>query len=192
MISISVVLPCKGNVCYNLGKTRDREQSELRHHQQKQKRWQEQNSISVAKRQEWTCFFSFFPFFFLLNVETAECTEAATQTINSHPIFSVQSNPVSWALCHVWTDPVTAPTQAQLWQQKGCCYSRTTLALAESELICSAVEDGSGSELNTREKDWHKALGKEPNMWRETYPLCLYSKSLNFVVDCSRHFLKLI
>lgn len=57
--------------------------------------------------------FLFFPFF-LLNVATAECTEAATQTINSHPIFSVQSNPVSWALCHVWTDPVTAPTQAQL------------------------------------------------------------------------------
>lgn len=51
-------------------------------------------------------------FFFFFNVETAESTEAATQAINSHSIFSVQCSPVSWALCHVWTDPVTDPTRA--------------------------------------------------------------------------------
>lgn len=54
----------------------------------------------------------FFSLFFFFNVETAESMEAATQAINSHPIFSVQSNPMSWALCHVWTDPVTDPTRA--------------------------------------------------------------------------------
>lgn len=94
-------------------------------------------------------------FFFFFNVETAESTEAATQAMNSHPTFSVQYNPVSWALCRVRTDPVTDPSRAAsaLTAERGCCYSRKTLLLAESELICSAVEDGSGSELNTREKD---------------------------------------
>ena len=32
------------------------------------------------------------------------------------------------------------------------------------EAICTEVEDRSGSELNTREKDRYKALGKEPNV----------------------------
>lgn len=57
-------------------------------------------------------FFPFFFFLFFFNVETAESMEAATQAINSHPIASVQSNSMSWALCHVWTDPVTDPTRA--------------------------------------------------------------------------------
>lgn len=63
--------------------------------------------------------------FFFFNVETAESTEAATQAINSHPIFSVQCNPVIWALCHVWTDPVTDLTRAAsaLTAERGCCYS---------------------------------------------------------------------
>jgi len=42
-----------------------------------------------------------------------------------------------------------------------CCCCRKTLLLAEGEVICSAVEDGSGSD-STREKDCYKASGQEP------------------------------
>lgn len=109
-------------------------------------------------------------------------------------LSSVQYNTVSWALCHVWTDYTLHLSRGvpQVTTQRGCCYCRITLLRAEGKVTCSAAEDGSGSELNTREKDWHKALGKETNIWRETYPSCLYSKILNLVVDCGRHFFKLI
>lgn len=92
---------------------------------------------------------------FLLSVEMAESTEAATKTLTSHCVFSVQYNPVSWALCHVWTDYTLHPTQSvpEVTAQRGCCYCRKTLLLAEGEVICSAAKDGSGSELNRREKD---------------------------------------
>lgn len=125
---------------------------------------------------------------FLLYVEMAESTDTATQAVTSHRTFSVQYKPVSWALCHVdGLHPIWAAFD--LTAERGCCCCRKTPLLAEGEVIWSAVGDRNGSELNIREKDWYKALGKEPDLWREAY---LYIKILNFVVDCSKHFFKLI
>lgn len=84
-----------------------------------------------------------------------ESTEAATQTLTSHHTFSVQYNTVSWALCHVWMDYTLHLSRdvPQVTTQRGCCYCRITLLRAEGKVTCSAAEDGSGSKLNTREKD---------------------------------------
>lgn len=81
----------------------------------KSKRGGKSRSFShVAEMQEWTHFpaaiwlhsswkllWSWCPL--LIYMGTAESTGAATQALTSH-IFSVQYNPVSWALCHVWMD----------------------------------------------------------------------------------------
>lgn len=122
---------------------------------------------------------------FLLNLEMAESTEAATgagtQIFSPYLLFPS----VSWALCHAWMDQALRC----LWSDngEGLLLQEKTLLLAQGEDLLSTGR-WSGSELNTREKDWYKALGKEPNTWRETYAFYLRSEILILVVDCSRHF----